>query len=390
MSEASTLALLERLVAFDTVSRNSNLPLIEFVRSYLDGLGVTSRLVHDATGTKANLFATIGPADRPGVILSGHTDVVPVDGQAWDTDPFALTARDGRLYGRGSCDMKGFDAVILALVPEMMRAKLRRPIHLALSYDEEVGCQGVRTLITALEQDGLRPWACFVGEPTEMGVVIGHKGKRSLRATVTGRECHSSLAPRGVNAVEYAARLVVFISDIGRAFQESGARDALYDIPHTTAHAGVSHGGTVVNIVPNRAEVVFEFRHLPGDDIDDLVGRVRRFAADTLEPAMQEVAPETGIVFEEIATLPPLATEPEAPVVTLAKQLSRNNAHGKVAFGTEGGIFQSRLGVPTVVCGPGNIEQAHKPNEFIERSQLEACEGFVRRLIDHLASDQAA
>lgn len=390
MLESATVAILKQLVAFDTVSRNSNLPLIEFVRGYLDDLGVASRLVPDATGSKANLFATIGPDDRAGVILSGHTDVVPVDGQAWDTDPFTLTARNGRLYGRGSCDMKGFDAVILALVPEMVKAKLRRPIHLALSYDEEVGCQGVRTLIDALEQDGLRPWACFVGEPTSMGVVIGHKGKQSLNVTVTGRECHSSLAPNGVNAVEYAARLCTFISDLGRELQAQGARDELYDIPHTTAHVGVSHGGSVVNIVPNRAELVFEIRHLPADDIDALVGRVRRFAAETLEPAMKAIAPEAGIVFEEIATLPALSTAPEHEIVTLAKRLSRSNGHAKVAFGTEGGIFQSRLGVPTVVCGPGNIEQAHKPNEFIDASELIACEGFVRRLIEHLETDRAA
>lgn len=390
MLESATVAILKQLVAFDTVSRNSNLPLIEFVRDYLDDLGVASRLVPDATGSKANLFATIGPDDRAGVILSGHTDVVPVDGQAWDTDPFTLTARNGRLYGRGSCDMKGFDAVILALVPEMLKAKLRRPIHLALSYDEEVGCQGVRTLIDALEQDGLRPWACFVGEPTSMGVVIGHKGKQNLRVTVTGRECHSSLAPNGVNAVEYAARLCTFISDLGRELQAQGARDELYDIPHTTAHVGVSHGGSVVNIVPNRAELVFEIRHLPADDIDALVGRVRRFATEALEPAMKAVAPDAGIAFEEIATLPALSTPPEHEIVTLAKRLSRSNGHAKVAFGTEGGIFQSRLGVPTVVCGPGNIEQAHKPNEYIEESELVACEGFVRRLIEHLETDRAA
>jgi acetylornithine deacetylase len=273
-----TIEVLEALVGFDTTSRNSNIPLVEWVEAYLDRLGVAHERVPDKTGGKANVWATIGPADVPGIILSGHTDVVPVDGQSWLSDPFRLTERNGRLYGRGATDMKGFDACCLAAVPDMVAAPLTRPIHLALSYDEEVGCIGVRGMIERLERAKVKPAACFVGEPTEMRVVIGHKGKRSFRVTMHGKTCHSSLAPRGVNAVEYAARLIVKIRDISDRLARSGAHDPLYDVPYTTAHTGVVHGGIALNIVPDACTFEFEFRPLATDDLGSLVDEVMAHA----------------------------------------------------------------------------------------------------------------
>jgi acetylornithine deacetylase len=374
--------ILARLVAFDTTSRNSNLKLIDWVETYLAGHGVTAERIHDATGQKANLWATIGPADQPGYILSGHTDVVPVDGQDWSTDPFMLTARDGRLHGRGSCDMKGFLACCLARVPAMVAADLAQPIHLAFSYDEEIGCVGVRGLIDRLAHAPVRPAGCFVGEPTSMQVVVAHKAKRSFEAVVTGRSCHSSLAPEGVNAVDYAAMLALEIRRMGDAYRASGSHDPLFTIPVSTAHTGVLEGGTALNIVPDRARLLFEFRLMPGDSADDAEAAIRRHAQDVLEPAMRAVAAEAGIAIEVTSGFPGLDTEPDAPVTRLARRLAERNDHGKVAYGTEGGLF-AEIGIPTVVVGPGDIAQAHRPDEFVEQAQLDACEAFIDRLIEH-------
>jgi acetylornithine deacetylase len=279
------LAILSRLVAFDTVSRNSNLPLVDWVEDFLRPLGFTLERLPDPTGRKANLLATIGPLDRAGYVLSGHTDVVPVEGQAWTSDPFTLRQEGGRLYGRGACDMKGFLAVCLAAARCMAEARLEKPIHFAFSYDEEVGCVGVRSLVERLAGGEVKPEACFVGEPTGMGVVIGHKGKRSVRATVLGLTCHSSLAPQGVNAVEIGAMLAAEISRIGERLMREGARDALYDVPHSTSHVGVLRGGTALNIVPDLCELMFEFRVIGGEDADRLVDEVVAFARERLEPA---------------------------------------------------------------------------------------------------------
>src|SRR5215471_13868740 len=294
MDIARSISVLESLVGFDTTSRNSNLALIGWVEGYLDRLGVGHARVPDETGTKANVWATIGPADKPGYILSGHTDVVPVDGQSWSSDPFRLAQRDGRLYGRGATDMKGFLACCLAAVPDMVARPLARPIHLAFSYDEEVGCVGVRGLISRLERAPVNPIGCFVGEPTEMNVVIGHKAKRSLRVTVHGKTCHSSLAPMGVNAVEYAARLIVKIREINDRLARSGARDPLYDVPHTTGHTGTVQGGTALNIVPDACISEFEFRPLAADDLESLVDEVTSYARGMLEPQMKAVAAGAG------------------------------------------------------------------------------------------------
>jgi acetylornithine deacetylase len=377
-----TSEILEALVGFDTTSRNSNLPLVEWVEAYLDRFGVAHERITDASSSKANVWATIGPAGVPGTILSGHTDVVPVDGQSWSSDPFRLTARNGRLYGRGAADMKGFDACCLAAVPDMLAAPLVRPIHLALSYDEEVGCVGVRSMIARLEHAQVKPAACFVGEPTEMGVVIGHKGQRAFRVSVHGKSCHSSLAPQGVNAVEYAARLIVKIREIGERVARSGARDPLYDVPYTTANGGVVHGGTAFNIVPDLCTFEFEFRPIAADDVDGLVEEVMDYAREQLEPQMRAVDPAARISFEPKSNWPGLETPPVSDVVRLAKTLADRNEHSKVAYGTEAGLY-ALAGIPAVVIGPGSIEQAHKADEYIAVAQLEACSTFLDRLIAH-------
>jgi acetylornithine deacetylase len=377
-----TIEILAALVGFDTVSRNANLPLIEWIENYLDGFGVPSQRISDSSGSKANLWVTIGPAGVPGTILSGHTDVVPVDGQAWSSNPFRLAERGGRLYGRGATDMKGFDACCLAAVPEMLARPLARPIHLAFSYDEEVGCVGVRDLIAMLPYGAAMPSACVVGEPTEMNVVIGHKGKRSFRVTVSGRTCHSSLAPLGVNAVEYAARLIVKIRETGERLRRDGARDPLYDIPYTTTHTGTVQGGTALNIVPDACTLEFEFRAIAADDIDALAEQVMTFARDELEPEMRRIAPEAGIAFELRSGFPGLDTAPGDDVIALAKTLSGTDRHAKVAYGTEAGLFAA-AGIPSVVIGPGSIDQAHKADEFIAVAELAKCGAFLDRLIAH-------
>jgi acetylornithine deacetylase len=378
----TTKEILAALVGFDTVSRNSNLPLIAWIEDYLGRLGVPSRRIPDATGSKANLWATIGPAGVPGTILSGHTDVVPVDGQTWASDPFRLAERGGRLYGRGAVDMKGFDACCLAAVPAMLAEPLARPIHLAFSHDEEVGCVGVRSLIAALPQEPAMPVACIVGEPTGMNVVIGHKGKRSFRVTVSGRTCHSSLAPHGVNAVEYAARLIVKIREIGERLKNHGPRDPLYDVPFSTAHTGVVQGGTALNIVPDACTFEFEFRAIAADDIDALGEEAKAYARDVLEPEMRQVAPEAAVAFELKSGFPGLDTPADDRVIALAKTLSGKERHEKVAYGTEAGLFAA-AGIPSVVIGPGSIDQAHKADEFIAIAELEKCGAFLARLIEH-------
>jgi acetylornithine deacetylase len=358
--------------------------LIAWVEQYLDKLGVKHERVYDDTGKKSNLWATIGPADQRGYILSGHTDVVPVDDQNWTDSPFKLTERGGKLYGRGSTDMKGYVACCLAAVPDMLKAPLKKPLHLAFSYDEEVGCWGVRRMIPKIAEGPARPIACFVGEPTEMDVVIGHKGKRSFKVTVHGRTCHSSLAPLGVNAVEYAARVIAKIRDIADRLATSGTRDELYDVPFTTGHTGYLHGGTALNIVPDMATFEFEFRVLAADKSDVFAKEVIDYAKNVLEPEMKKVAPESGFDFEDRSEFAGLDTAVDADVTLLAKRLSGRNSHSKVAYGTEGGLF-SEAGVPTIVCGPGNIDQAHKADEFIAVTELEKCGKFLDRLIEHCA-----
>jgi acetylornithine deacetylase len=382
MIEPTTRALLKRLVAFDTTSRHSNLRLVEAVEDWLERHGVASRRIYDATGRKANLFATIGP-DRPdGVILSGHVDTVPVDDQDWSGDPFQLREDGGRLVARGTTDMKGFDAVALAKVPAMMKADLQRPIHLALSYDEEVGCLGARTLLEKLQAEGFAAAGCIVGEPTEMAVVLGHKGKHSFDVEVGGRECHSAMAPHGVNAVEFGARLIAKISDVGRRLAAEGPFDPTYAVPHATTHVGMCRGGTALNIVPDSCRLAFELRHFTAQPAEPLIAEIEAFARDELEPAMRAVAPEAGVRFTRTSRVPGFNIDADHAFVRTVARLAGAGRAGKAAFSTEAGLFAEWLGVPTVVCGPGDIADAHRPDESVALEQLAACERFVDRLID--------
>ena len=380
-----TRAMIDRLIAFDTTSRNSNLELIHYVRDYLADLGVEANLVHDAGGTKANLYATLGPDDRPGIALSGHTDVVPIDNQDWTRDPWQVSADAGKLYGRGTCDMKSFIAVALAHAPRFLEAGLKTPVHLCFSYDEEVGCKGVPSLLEFLAARPVKPAMCVVGEPTDMKVITGHKGKSSIRCHVRGKEAHSSLAPYGVNAVNAAARVVNFLADMAARKAAEGPFDHDFDVPHTTVHTGVIEGGTQLNIVPGHCRFEFEFRYLPGEDPEALLKQVQCFAELEVAPAMQSIDPASGFSWEQMAGFPGLNLADDAAVIELAKALSGGNATGKVAFGTEAGLFDAS-GIPTVVCGPGSIDQAHKPDEFVTEEQVALCERFMERLEQRLSA----
>lgn len=381
-----TRRILADLVAFDTTSRNSNLSLIEYVRDYLARHGIESELFPSPEGDKANLWATIGPDAPGGLILSGHTDCVPVDGQDWTSDPFTLTERDGRLYGRGTCDMKGFLASVLAAVPKLSEAGLARPVHIAFSYDEELGSVGVRHLTAALAKRGARPALCLVGEPTGMGVVTGHKGGRSYRCTVAGMESHSSLAPLAVNAIEYAAELIGEIRRMGKELA-AGPADAEFDVIHSTISTGLIDGGTAINIVPRSCSFTFEYRNLIDVDQDRIFSRIERFAREVLEPEMKKIAPDAGFSFEQIYDYPAHEIEADHPQVLLVKRLVQRNDHSKVAYGTEAGIFKRDLEVPTVICGPGSIRNAHMPDEFIDIEQLAACDAFIQNLVQAVACD---
>jgi len=378
----SSREMIGKLVGFDTTSRASNLALIDFVRDYLDGFGIKSELVFDAARKKANLYATIGAPDRPGIMLSGHTDVVPVDGQAWSSEPFALAERDDKLFGRGSSDMKSFIAVMLALVPEFIAAARKDPVHLALTYDEEVGCIGVRGLIAELARRPVRPRLCIIGEPTLMQPVTAHKGKKSLRCKVHGLESHSALSHVGVNAIEAAAEIVAQVGRIAARKRRSGPFDEGFVPPYTTIQTGTIKGGVALNIVPRECQFDFEIRHIPGDDPDALVAELKRHAA-ALIPEMHRVSAETGIEFDEFNAIPALATPADSEIVAIAQALSGANALGKVSYGTEGGLYQ-QAGIATVICGPGSIEQAHKPDEFVALDQVRQCEDFLRRLMVRL------
>ena len=378
---SASLDMIERLIGFDTVSRNSNLELISYVSDYLAEHGIESELVHDADGAKANLYATIGPDDRGGIALSGHTDVVPVDGQPWHTDPFQVENKDGRLYARGTSDMKSFIGVCLALVPEFQTRKIQTPLHLALSYDEEIGCLGVRSLIAELESRELKPTAVVIGEPTLMRVVRAHKGKLSYRCEVRGLESHSGLAHLGVNAVEAAAETIAYLKGMARRFRDNGPFDDDLTPPYTTVHTGTVNGGTQLNIVPLHCAFNFEFRHLPQDDPRALLAEVQRFTADKLLPEMHNVNPSTGFDWHQLSQIPGFDTDESADIVQLVMSLTGANSTGKVSFGTEAGLF-AESGMPAVICGPGSIEQAHKPNEFIELDQIAQCERFIRALFE--------
>jgi len=380
---AKTLELIEQLISFDTTSRNSNLELIAWIQNYLNDLGISTELVHDESGHKANLYATLGPGDVPGFALSGHTDVVPVDGQPWDSDPFSTQQRGTRLYGRGTCDMKSFIAICLALAPEFLARQIRIPLHFAFSYDEEVGCIGVRGLLQRLAAREIKPRACIIGEPTSMKVIRAHKGKISMRCHVHGKEAHSSLIHQGVNAVEAAAEAIAYLKSMARRHRDQGPYDDEFEPPYTSVHTGVLHGGTALNIVPLKCSFEYEFRHLPQDDPDALQAELCDHINTAILPEMQAVDTNSRFEFEPMSQIPGFQVDEDAEITQLAKALSGSNSTGKVAFGTEAGLFQTMAGIPSVVCGPGSIDQAHKPNEFIELEQIARGEAFVRKLIQH-------
>jgi len=378
MISAHALALARTLVQMDTVSAHSNLELIHFIRDALQKLGVKSRLTFNADKTKANLFATLGEGKPAGVILSGHTDTVPWDGQAWTLDPLSATVQDGRLYGRGSADMKSFIALALANAQVFLDSPAPFAVHFAFSFDEEVGCFGVRELLADLRDAGIRPLACIIGEPTGMVPAIAHKGVYRYKCCVRGKEAHSSLTPQSVNAIEMAARVIGKIRDMAEGFERSEPRYAGFDVPFSTASVGQFHGGIADNVVPRDAEFRYEFRDLPTADVRAMQQAVLD-QARVLEPAMQRVAPDAGFSFETICEVPSFLGAVEEPVTQFALRLSGEERTTLVAFGTEAGLFK-RAGIPTVVCGPGHIVQAHQPDEYVSLDQLARCEAFLQGL----------
>ena len=387
MSELRSRAMLARLIGFATVSRDSNLELIEFVRDYLHGLGVDCELIYNAERTKANLLATVGPSVAGGIVLSGHTDVVPVDGQAWTVEPFSLSEAGGKLYGRGTADMKGYLASVLAAVPVFLARPLKRPVHLAFSYDEEVGCLGVRGLLEVLPQRIPAPALCLIGEPTELKPVLGHKGKLAMRCHVRGAACHSAYAPYGVNAIEQAARLIGRLGDIGATLARPPLHDKRFDPAFSTVQVGVIQGGTALNIVPADCRFDFEIRALPDFAPQVVVDELQHYAEQTLLPAMQAVDTDTGIRFEKISAYPGLATPADSAAARLIAQLCGSDEFSTVAFGTEGGLFD-QAGIASVVCGPGSMDQGHKPDEFVSVDQMAACDRLMDRLAAYLSESE--
>nr|MDQ2736655.1 acetylornithine deacetylase [Pseudomonadota bacterium] len=369
------LDLARALVRMNTVSRESNLELIHFIRDELAKHGVKSTLTFDDEGRKANLFATVGEGKPAGVIVSGHTDTVPWDGQDWSLDPLGADVRDGRLYGRGSADMKSFIGLAVAQVPAFLAADLPFGVHFAFSYDEEVGGFGARRLIADLQARGVKPLACIVGEPTGMVPALAHKGVYRWRCCVKGHAAHSSQTPQAVNAIEIGARVVGKLADMSERWRDKEPRYAGFDVPYTTGSVGVIEGGIADNIVPEDCRFIYEFRNLPGTDVEHIQGEVREFAA-ALEPGMRAVAPEAGIRFETICAMPAFLAGENDVAVLLAQRLASARQTTLVAFGTEAGLFQ-KVGIPTVVCGPGHIDQAHQADEYVSLAQLAQGERFL-------------
>jgi acetylornithine deacetylase len=384
----ASIGIIGDLVGFATVSRDPNRDLLAYVETYLARHGVASDILWNEQRTKGNLWATIGPADKRGVILSGHSDVVPVDGQSWTSDPFALRLEGGRLYGRGACDMKGFLGIVLALVPDFAGRDLKAPLHIAISYDEELGCLGVRSLAERLARMPVKPAMCLVGEPTSMQLVTGHKGGSMHKIMVTGAAAHSSLAPSAVNAIEFGAELIGFIHGLGRELRDTGASDEAYDVPHSTLSVTTISGGTAFNIIPEHCEFTVDLRALAQLDMAGLIAKIDDHARNALVPRMRAVSPHSAIVREELVAFPGLDVAPDHAAVTFVKHLLGRNDHSKVAFGTEAGVFSATAGIVSLVCGPGSIEQAHKPDEFLALSEVEKCQAFLGRLAAALERDE--
>jgi acetylornithine deacetylase len=378
-----TLAWLSHLISFDTTSRNSNLELIQAVEAWFVQHGIVPRLTYDVIEPKANLLATLPAHDgrtHGGIILSGHTDVVPVDNQRWETNPFEAVKKEGRIYGRGTCDMKGFIAVTLALLPEFQKLKLSYPIHFAYSYDEEIGCRGAPHLIKDMLAAEFRPEACIVGEPTDMRPIVGHKGIQSFRCRVQGLAVHSSLTPQGCNAIEYAAKLISYIRNLAETMKKEGPFNAFFDVPFTSISTNMIHGGIASNTIPDACEFQFEFRHLPEVAPRTIQENIMAYVNNELLPELQSEYPAGSIEIENLACPPSFEASEDAAITQLARAVSGDYEIRKVAYATEAGQFQAAH-IPTIVCGPGNIEQAHRANEFVTILQLEQCEAFLRNLM---------
>jgi acetylornithine deacetylase len=371
--------MLSRLVAFDTISDRPNRALIDFIADYLDGFGIRPSIAEDASGTKADLIATIGPSVEGGIILSGHTDVVPVAGQAWTSDPFELTPRADKLFARGAADMKGFIAVALALVPEFLARPLLRPLHFVFSYDEEVGCLGAPSLIARYVRDFPKAAAAIVGEPTGMRIANAHKGVSVFRTRITGKPGHSSNPAAGVNAIATAAECIRFLMDEADAFTTKGRKDPRFDPPHATVSVGQISGGAAMNIIAGECEFVWDCRSVTATEAADLEARFDDHCALDLVPAMRERASGTGIKTHRHASVPPLTADPKNPAEALARRLTGQNDAVVSSFAAEAGMFQ-QAGIPAILCGPGEIAQAHQPDEFVSRDQLAMCEEFLTAL----------
>ena len=377
----SSIDMLKRLVAFDTTSRNSNLELIHYIRDYLTDFGVESTLVPNAEGTKANLFASLGPDREGGIVLSGHTDVVPVDGQPWKTDPWDVTEKDdGNLYGRGTCDMKGFVAACLANVPAFQRARLKVPMHFAFSYDEEIGCLGAHALAERLVGAAPRPQAVIVGEPTMMGVVNAQNAGGGIIATFTGFEAHSSMTHLGVSAIHFAGDFIHWLNELQVELAQRKRTDIDTVPGHTTINVGVINGGTAGNILARECTLNWGYRTLPGDDPWEVQRRAEKYIAELLLPKMRARHPDANITLRRRSFVPGLLPQENEEASKLALQWTGGNRTYAVPYGTEAGIFRSH-GIPTVICGPGDIAQAHQPNEFVARSQMDACDAFLGKMI---------
>ena len=383
MSEKNSIEILKKLVSFDTTSFKSNLDLIKFIENYLNDLNIKSELIYDETKNKANLFTTIGPNLQGGIVLSGHTDVVPITKQNWTSDPFILTERDDKLFGRGSSDMKGFIAIVLSRVSAMIEKKLKKPIHLAFSYDEEIGCVGVHSLLDLIKKKSINPEFCIVGEPTSMEMVIGHKGKHAYDVKVDGLSCHSGQAPNGVNAINYASKLINYIEEINKEKSIKGPFDNDYEIPYSTLHTGLIKGGTILNIVPKLCQFEFEIRHLAEDDPLQIIQKIRQYTEELLIKEMHNISLTTNIEINEKINYPGLNISELISPVKQVKELLGKSSHKKVVFGTEGGLFKRELNLPTIICGPGSIDQAHKPDEFISIQQIEKGGTFIDKLINN-------
>ena len=383
MSEKNSIEILKKLVSFDTTSFKSNLDLIKFIENYLNDLNIKSELIYDETKNKANLFTTIGPNLQGGIVLSGHTDVVPITKQNWTSDPFILTERDDKLFGRGSSDMKGFIAIVLSRISAMAEKKLKKPIHLAFSYDEEIGCVGVHSLLDLIKKKSINPEFCIVGEPTSMEMVIGHKGKHAYDVKVDGLSCHSGQAPNGVNAINYASKLINYIEEINNEKSIKGPFDNDYEIPYSTLHTGLIKGGTILNIVPKLCQFEFEIRHLAEDDPLEIIQRIKQYTEELLIKEMHNISSTTNIEINEKINYPGLNISESISPVKQVKELLGKSSHKKVVFGTEGGLFKRELNLPTIICGPGSIDQAHKPDEFISIQQIEKGGTFIDKLINN-------